>query len=104
MTRSSSIAPIPPGALDLAGDAVRRRRELQGRMLERLEAVGYEEIIPPPFEYAEGFVRARGGAADIADPVIRFLELDGELLALRYDLPASVGRLAAPQPADRPTP
>src|SRR5439155_1664607 len=42
----SSIAPIPPGALDLAGDAVRRRRQLQSRMLERLEAAGYQEIIP----------------------------------------------------------
>src|SRR2546427_642488 len=104
MTRSSSIAPIPPGALDLAGDAVRRRRELQGRMLERLEAVGYEEIIPPTFEYAEVFVRAGGGAADIADRLIRFLDLDGKLLALRYDFTASVARLAATKLADRPTP
>ena len=37
MKPRSSIAPIPPGALDLAGDAVRRRRQLQSRMLERLE-------------------------------------------------------------------
>src|SRR6266705_956525 len=104
MTRSSSIAPIPPGALDLAGDAVRRRRVLQGRMLERLERAGYEEIIPPTFEYAEVFVRAGGGAADIADRLIRFLDLDGKLLALRYDFTASVARLAATKLADRPTP
>src|SRR2546426_12344106 len=103
MTRSSSIAPIPPGALDLAGDAVRRRRELQGRMLERLEAVGYEEIIPPTFEYAEVFVRAGGGAADIADRLIRFLDLDGKLLALRYDFTANLGRPAPPQ-LPRPPP
>src|SRR5207247_6640842 len=104
MTRSSSIAPIPPGALDLTGAAVRRRRTLQSRMLERLEAAGYEEIIPPTFEYAEVFVRAGGGAADIADRLIRFLDLDGKLLALRYDFTASVARLAATKLAERPTP
>src|SRR3989442_9310519 len=102
MTRRSSIAPIPPGALDLAGDAVRRRRALQGRMLERLEAAGYEEIIPPTFEYAEVFVRAGGG--DVADRLIRFLDLDGKLLALRYDFTSSVARLAATKLADLPTP
>src|SRR5207247_7108500 len=104
MTRSSSIAPIPPGALDLTGAAVRRRRTLQSRMLERLEAAGYEEIIPPTFEYAEVFVRAGGGAADIADRLIRFLDLDGKLLALRYDFTASVARLAATKLADHPPP
>src|SRR5881628_3382269 len=73
-------------------------------MLERLEAAGYEEIIPPTFEYAEVFVRAGGGAADIADRLIRFLDLDGQLLALRYDFTASVARLAATKLSDRATP
>jgi ATP phosphoribosyltransferase regulatory subunit len=98
----SSIAPIPPGALDLAGEAVRRRRLLQRQMLERLEAAGYEEIIPPTFEYAEVFVRA--GGADVADKLIRFLDLDGQLLALRYDFTASAARLAATKLSDRATP
>jgi len=100
----SSIAPIPPGALDLAGEAVRRRRQLQTRMLEQLGALGYEEIIPPTFEYAEVFVRAGGGDPDLGDRLIRFLDLDGRLLALRYDFTASVARLAATKLADRPTP
>ena len=112
MKPRSSIAPIPPGALDLAGDAVRRRRQLQSRMLERLESAGYQEIIPPTFEYAEVFIRAAGeggherdGAGpDLADRLIRFLDLDGKLLALRYDFTASVARLAATKLADHPTP
>jgi ATP phosphoribosyltransferase regulatory subunit len=102
MKLRSSIAPIPPGALDLAAEAVRRRRRLQAAMLERLAAAGYEEIMPPTFEYAEVFVRA--GGADVADRLIRFLDLDGRLLALRYDFTASVARLAATKLADRPTP
>src|SRR5207245_2543514 len=59
--------------------------------------------IPPTFEYAEVFVRA-AGAADLADRLIRFFDLDGKLLALRYDFTASVARLAATKLADRPTP
>jgi ATP phosphoribosyltransferase regulatory subunit len=102
MKLRSSIAPIPPGALDLAGEAVRRRRRLQTRMLERVERAGYEEIIPPTFEYAEVFVRA--GGAEVADRLIRFLDLDGQLLALRYDFTASVARLAATKLSDRATP
>src|SRR5581483_2766829 len=98
----TSIAPIPPGALDIAGAAVRRRRQLESRMLERLEQAGYEEIIPPTFEYAEVFMRA--GGPEIADRLIRFLDLDGQLLALRYDFTASVARLAATKLSDRSTP
>ena len=102
MTLRSSIAPIPPGAPDLAGEAVRRRRLLQRHLLEGLADAGYEEIIPPTFEYAEIFTRA--GGPDVADRLMRFLDLDGKLLALRYDFTASVARLAATKLADRPTP
>jgi ATP phosphoribosyltransferase regulatory subunit len=102
MKLRSSITPIPPGASDLAGEAVRRRRVIQRRMLDALEATGFEEIIPPTFEYAEVFVRAAG--PEIADRLIRFLDLDGKLLALRYDFTASVARIAATKLADRPTP
>lgn len=102
MKLRTSIAPIPPGASDLAGEAVRRRRGIQRRMLDALEATGFEEIIPPTFEYAEVFVRAVG--PEIADRLIRFVDLDGKLLALRYDFTASVARIAATKLADRPTP
>ena len=102
MKLRSTIAPIPPGALDLAGEAVRRRRLIQRQMLERLEAQGYEEIIPPTFEYAEVFVRA--GGPEVTDRLIRFLDLDGKLLALRYDFTASVARLAATKLAHQITP
>ena len=98
----SSIAPIPPGASDLAGDAVRRRRRMQGPMLQALETAGYEEIIPPTFEYAEVFLRA--GGPEIGDRLIRFLDLDGKLLALRYDFTASVARIAATKLGDRAAP
>lgn len=94
----SSIAPIPPGALDLTGPAVRQRRELQRAAMAVLEQAGFAEAIPPTFEYDEIFLRA--GGADIADKLIRFADVDGRVLALRYDFTAAIARVAATSFAD----
>src|SRR3954454_3195793 len=79
----TSIAATPPGALDLTGDAVRRRRALQRAMMAVLDAGRFEELSPPTFEYEEVFRRA--GGADVAEKLVRFVDLDGRILALRYD-------------------
>ena len=98
----STIALVPPGALDLTGEAVRRRRALQRATLAVLEAARFEEVSPPTFEYEEIFVRAGGPA--VIERLIRFLDLDGRALALRYDFTASVARVASTAFADRPLP
>lgn len=89
----TSIAAIPPGALDLTGEAVRRRRALQRATLGPLEQAGYEELIPPAFEYEDTFIRAGGPA--VAARLVRFPDRDGRILALRYDFTASLARVAA---------
>ncbi len=88
-----SIAPIPPGALDLTGDAVRHRRNLQRATMRVLDEAGFEELIPPTFEYEEIFLRA--GGPSVAERLIRFIDRDGRVLALRYDFTASIARVAA---------
>ena len=89
----TSIAAIPPGALDLTGEAVRRRRSLQRITMGALEGAGYEELIPPTFEYEDTFVRA--GGPEVAERLVRFPDRDGRILALRYDFTASLARVAA---------
>lgn len=89
----SSIAAIPPGALDLTGEAVRRRRSLQRASMAALERAGYEELIPPTFEYEDTFLRA--GGPTVAERLVRFPDRDGRILALRYDFTASLARVAA---------
>jgi ATP phosphoribosyltransferase regulatory subunit len=89
----TSIATTPPGALDHTGEAVRRRRELQRAAMAELERAGYEELIPPTFEYEDTFLRA--GGTTIAERLVRFLDRDGRILALRYDFTASLARVAA---------
>lgn len=103
----ASIAAIPPGALDLTGDAVRRRRGLQRAAMAVLEGAGFEELIPPTFEYEEIFLRAAAGTAGdlgVGERLIRFLDLDGRVLALRYDFTASIARVAATTFAQSPPP
>ncbi len=89
----TSFAAIAPGALDLTGEAVRRRRSLQRAAMDALGNAGYEELLPPTFEYEDTFIRAAG--AGIAERLIRFPDRDGRILALRYDFTASLARVAA---------
>jgi ATP phosphoribosyltransferase regulatory subunit len=89
----SSLAAIPPGALDLTGEAVRRRRALQRAAMSALQQSGYEELIPPTFEYEDTFLRA--GGSSVAEKLVRFPDRDGRILALRYDFTASLARVAA---------
>jgi ATP phosphoribosyltransferase regulatory subunit len=87
------IAASPPGALDLTGAAVRRRRLLQRAGLEVLERAGYEELLPPTFEYEDTFLRA--GGQGVAERLVRFPDRDGRILALRYDFTSSIARVAS---------
>ena len=86
-------AATPPGALDLTGDAARRRRALQRAAVAVLERGRYEELIPPTFEYEDVFLRA--GGAGVAERLLRFPDRDGRILSLRYDFTSSIARIAA---------
>ena len=88
-----SLAAIPPGALDHTGEAVRRRRGLQRAAMGVLQRVGYEELIPPTFEYEDTFLRA--GGPTVAERLVRFPDRDGRILAMRYDFTSSLARVAA---------
>jgi ATP phosphoribosyltransferase regulatory subunit len=98
----SQLAVTPPGALDLTGEAARRRRQLQRATMAVLERAAYEELIPPTLEYQDTFLRA--GGPGVAERLIRFPDRDGRILALRYDFTASLARIAATtfSAADRP--
>ena len=86
-------AATPPGALDLTGDAARRRRGLERGAVQLLERAGYEELLPPTFEYEDVFLRA--GGSGVAERLLRFPDRDGRILALRYDFTSSIARIAS---------
>ena len=96
------ISRIPPGSQDLLAGDVRRRRQAQGAWFALAEARGYEEVIPPTFEYEEVFTL--GAGPDLASRLLRFVDQDGRLVALRADFTSSIARMAATKLATNPLP
>jgi ATP phosphoribosyltransferase regulatory subunit len=98
----SPITSVPPGSLDLLAGDVRRRRRVQRAWFALAEAHGYDEVIPPTFEYEEVFTRTAG--PELASRLIRFVDRDGRLVALRADFTSAIARMVATRLADAPLP
>jgi ATP phosphoribosyltransferase regulatory subunit len=96
------ISQIPPGSQDLLAGDVRRRRRVQAAWFGLADAKGYEEVIPPTFEYEEVFTR--GGWPDLASRLVRFVDQDGRIVALRADFTSSIARVVATRLAGAPLP
>lgn len=96
------ISRIPAGSQDLVAGDVRRRRHVQAEWFRLAEARGYEEVIPPTFEYEEVFTL--GAGPDLASRLLRFVDHDGRLVALRADFTSSIARIAATRLAAAPLP
>ena len=88
-------AALPTGMAALLFEAARRRRELEGRMVAELQAAGYSEVILPILDYLEPYEAflTEAGRAEL----YRFVDRDGELLALRADFTPMLARLLAPR-------
>lgn len=99
---TSLLAQVPPGSQDLLAGDVRRRRRVQSAWFALAEAHGYEEVIPPTFEYEEVFTRSAG--PELASRLIRFVDRDGRLVALRADFTSAIARVVATRLADAPLP
>jgi ATP phosphoribosyltransferase regulatory subunit len=98
----SRLLQVPPGSLDLLAGDVRRRRRVQRAWFALAEAGGYAEVIPPTFEYEEVFTRSAG--PELASRLIRFVDRDGALVALRADFTSSIARVVATRLAGAPLP
>lgn len=96
------ITGVPPGSQDLLAGDVKRRRKVQGVWFALAEARGYEEVIPPSFEYEEVFTL--GAGPDLGAKLLRFVDRDGRLVALRADFTSSIARMAATRLASAPLP
>lgn len=88
-----SISKIPRGVRYFFGEEVKRRRAVERQILSVFEGWSYQEIILPIFDYHNLF--ALGLGQDTAEQTYRFLDNDGELLALRPDLTSLVARTVA---------
>src|SRR5580765_4315967 len=76
-----SLTQIPPGTQIRIGRAARRRRVLERAICSVFEGWSYEEIIPPIFDYYDVFAKGWGSGQE--EHIYRFIDREGNILALR---------------------
>lgn len=79
-----------------------RRRRIESRFVARLEAAGYDEVLLPIIDYAEPYTAI--ATADAKRRSYRFVDRDGELVAIRSDFTPMVARALAPAISDAELP
>lgn len=88
-------AALPTGVAALLFESARRRREAEERMVARLRGEGYSEVILPILDYLEPYEALLTPAT--RGELYRFIDRDGDLLALRADFTPMLARLLAPR-------
>ncbi len=84
---------LPAGLKDYLFEEAQRRRHVEQKIAASLRQHGYREIITPTFEHWEVFATA--GRNGWQDKIYRFVDREGNLVALRSDFTAQVARLVA---------
>ena len=95
-------AALPIGVAALLFESARRRREAEGRLAELLQGAGYDEVILPILDYVEPYEALLTSAS--RGELYRFIDRDGEQLALRADFTPMLARLLAPRISALPLP
>jgi ATP phosphoribosyltransferase regulatory subunit len=97
-----SYTQIPPGTQILIGRAARRRRVLERAICSVFEGWSYEEIIPPIFDYYDVFAKGMGAGQE--EHIYRFIDHEGNILALRPEFTSLVAKTVATRLASAPKP
>jgi ATP phosphoribosyltransferase regulatory subunit len=99
---ASGRSQIPHGVQDRFLVEATRRRHAEDTVREHFSRWGYQEVIPPTFEYHDNL--AMGASAELQQAMYRFFDREGHTLALRADFTPQVARIAATKLFDRPMP
>src|SRR5215813_7944595 len=93
---------IPPGTQILIGRAAQHRRVLERVICSVFEGWSYEEIIPPIFDYYDVFAKGMGAGQE--EHFYRFIDREGNILALRPEFTSLVAKTVATRLASSPRP
>src|ERR1051326_6213761 len=93
---------IPPGTQIVIGRAARQRRVLERAICSVFEGWSYEEIIPPIFDYYDVFAKGMGTGPE--EQLYRFIDREGNILALRPEFTSLVAKTVATRLAAAPRP
>lgn len=88
-------AALPAGVSALFFDAAQRLRRLEADLVAALEEARFSEVVLPILDYLEPYdpLLTQAGRAEL----YRFIDRDGEQLALRADFTTMLARLLAPR-------
>src|SRR5437870_1269666 len=92
----------PPGTQIVIGHAARRRRVLERTICSVFEGWSYGEIIPPIFDYYDVFAKGMGTGPE--EQIYRFIDREGNILALRPEFTSLVAKTVATRLASSPKP
>jgi ATP phosphoribosyltransferase regulatory subunit len=95
-------AALPTGVAALLFESAKRRRGMEQRLVARLTEAGYAEAILPILDYLEPYESLLTPAS--RGELYRFIDRDGEQLALRADFTPMLARLLAPRLHSMPLP
>ncbi len=95
-------AALPTGVAALLFESAKRRRGMEQRLVARLAEAGYSEAILPILDYLEPYESLLTPAS--RGELYRFIDRDGEQLALRADFTPMLARLLAPRLHSLPLP
>jgi len=93
---------LPRGVQDRFLAEAARRRAAEATLRDCFARWGYQEIIPPTFEYYDNL--SVGASARLQQAMYRFFDPGGRTLALRADFTPQVARMAATKLFDQPMP
>ncbi|MFC2029433.1 ATP phosphoribosyltransferase regulatory subunit [Chloroflexota bacterium] len=109
MTRPAMILPpdsgrsqIPHGVQDRFLVEAARRRQAEAAVRQCFSSWGYQEVIPPTYEYYDNL--AVGASGKLRQTMYRFFDQQGRTLALRADFTPQIARMAATKLFDQPMP
>ena len=84
----------PTGVRPLLIEAAARRKRIERRFVDALEGARFAEVVLPILDYVDAYATVAG--RDNAKQAYRFVDRDGELVALRSDFTPMVARSLAP--------
>jgi ATP phosphoribosyltransferase regulatory subunit len=93
---------IPHGVQDRFLEEAARRRQAEASLRLCAAGWGYQEVIPPSFEYYDNL--SVGASDHLRRSMYRFFDRQGRTLALRADFTPQLARMAATKLFDRPMP
>lgn len=79
-------------------DETARRRRIEARFVDAFAAAGFEEVVLPIIDYVEPYASLVDSAA--AKQSYRFVDREGDLVAIRADFTPMLARALAPSIAD----